>query len=161
MGGGSRTNSVIMIGTPNKGSSIFYTETSRWSLRHVIKKLQRSPLAQWLIPTYSALYDAIGGEIAPPISNNFPDVPPIGDVTYYSIYNTALDTHSGLVVELYHGWFEVVDTQYYQTGGDGVVPWESSAMDGAINKPLEIPTMHKFLTKDPVVLDAIIECLGN
>ncbi len=167
-GGEDKVHKLIMIGTPNKGSSKFYINTSRWSIERVKRKLDKSPLAQWLIPTYTypALYDPNHSILPSPISNNFPDFLPGEDVTYYSIYNTAIDTPNKLIVEPYRGWFEVIDTEYYESEdereGDGVVPRNSSRLDGIDNRPLVIPSCgHVFLTKDPDVQNEIIECLED
>ena len=125
--------------------------------------LDRSPLARWLIPTYPALYDDMHDIVPPPIYNNFPDILPSGDVTYYSIYNTAIDTTpSGLIVEPYRGYIEVIDQEYSQSEGDGVVPGHSAHVDGIDNRPLVIPSgSHAFLTKNTLVQSTVIEYLED
>jgi pimeloyl-ACP methyl ester carboxylesterase len=159
--GNNNVHKLIMVGTPNKGSSQFYIKTSSWSINKVNKKFERSPLAQWLIPTYEALYDIDKNLINPPIHNNFPNTPAQPGVTYYSIYNIALETPYHLIAKPYRGWYEVMNKTYYQIGGDGTVPWESANLNYAINKPLNIPTSHAFLTKDATVQNEIIKCLKN
>ncbi|MCJ7744317.1 MAG: alpha/beta fold hydrolase [Dehalococcoidales bacterium] len=163
--GASKVHKLIMVGTPNKGSSQFYIQTSHWSIDKVNRKLDNSPLAQWLIPNYQApyhaLYDIMNNPLVPPSPNNFPDESPPEGVTYYSIYNMAINTPFGLIVKPYRGWYEVINEEYYQTGGDGTVPWESAELESAINKPLVVSSGHAILTKDPVVQNTIIESLED
>lgn len=158
-GRGNSVSRLIMVGTPNKGSSVFYIQSDRWSLDRATRKIDHSPLSQWVIPTYPALYGIDGEEMLPPIVNNFPDVPPSGDISYFSIFNTSLETPEKLLVQDYRGWFDVIDQQLLPALGDGVVTMESSALDYANNIPLRNVKSHAFLTTDPVVLDTIMQCL--
>lgn len=163
--GASKVHKLVMVGTPNKGSSQFYIQTSGWSIKSVSKKIDKSPLAQWLIPAYEfpfeALYDTKNNPLKPSISNSFPDMPaPLG-VAYYSIYNTAISTSSGLTVEPYNGWYRVINKTYNQTAGDGTVPWHSANLNGANNISLTVSASHAFLTKNPEVQTVIIEVLKD
>jgi len=159
--GTSKVHKLIMVGTPSKGSSIFYTLTSGLSIDGINRKLDRSPLLQWAIPIYQALYSVEHEPLPPPIPNNFPDKPAPEGVTYYSIYSMGTNTPYGLIVEPCRGWYKVIDKRYYQTQGDGLVPWESANLDGAINKPLLVYSRHSFLPKNPIVQNAIIESLED
>jgi len=159
--GKSKVHKLIMVGTPNGGSSQFYINTSGWNINKVNKELATSPLAQWLIPTYQALYDTMNNPLSPPIRNNFPDQSSPQGVTYYSIYNIAINTPYGLIVKPRSGWYVIVDKDYYQSGGDGTVSSESARLDGAINSPLVVSNGHAFLPKDPIVQNTIIEHLKD
>jgi len=159
--GGGSICKLIMVGTPNAGSSDFYIRTSKDTLDDIWERLEQSPLACWMIPTYPALYDHIDWHYIPsPVTNCFTSVSMSESVTYYSIYNTAIDTPSGLTVKPYHGYIKVVDKKFDQADGDGIVPAHSSYMDGIENRPKDIPgAKHAFLPNNKDIQDTIFECL--
>jgi pimeloyl-ACP methyl ester carboxylesterase len=168
--GASKVHKLIMVGTPNKGSSRFYTakEINGKDFRIVDKVINNSPLSKWLIPTYEDLYAINGTPLERKINNNFPDKPPYMGVTYYSIYNTAISTPYGITVKPYRGWYDTQNLFYNPPGGeggDGVVAWNSAYLDGATNIPLIISSGltsgHGLLPKNPNVQNTIIENLED
>ncbi len=155
-------NAMVMIGTPNSGSTAFYISSDRWSLDRVLRKIDKAPLIQWVIPTYPSLFDINNNIVSPPIANNYPDPALSPNVRYLSIYNTAIGTTPEQIqVEDRKGWFDALDNNYAQGSGDGTVTSNSAHLDGATNLGIETETTHAFLTKDNLVQDSVLEFLQN
>ncbi len=176
-----RSHKVIMIGTPNYGSSMFYKGTSEWSLGEVTKVLNQQPLARWLIPNrclyehgeFDCLHDPTGEIIMPDLDVVRPEVDweypeEFGDeffspdgVTYYSIFGTAGATPDDLIVEERTGntgtWYEVVDWEW--VSGDSVVPAHSAELPSAVSINLPIDTPHALLPMDINVQIEVLNAL--
>jgi pimeloyl-ACP methyl ester carboxylesterase len=166
----ARSHKVIMIGTPNYGSSKFYILTSDWKLKRVIKELNKQPLVRWLIPNrclyqqgeFDCIYMRTGETVMPDLAvvrqdadwaypEEFQDeIDPPEGVTYYSIYGVGRDTPDNLVVELqtYNQgtWYLVVDGG--SSAGDGVVPGHSAALPSAVSISVPTTKPHGFLPTD-------------
>jgi triacylglycerol esterase/lipase EstA (alpha/beta hydrolase family) len=161
--GAEKVHKLIMIGTPNKGVSLFYLDSSRKSLEWVNRRLDSSPLLWWTIPAYPAVYQEVAGvpvHVEPPLANTFPGG--TGGVACYSIYATGhLETAGGLLVTPYKDWFKVEDGGLFPGHGDGLVLAESAQLDGADNRPLASSTDHVFLPGDPAVQSHVLQCLHD
>lgn len=175
------SHKVIMIGTPNHGSSKYYVTTSGWKLKKVTN-LNEQPLARWLIPNrcldgqgeFDCIYDWTGETVMPDLAVVRPDAdwaypeefedeidPPDG-VTYYSIYGVGLPTPDNLVVELQTHktgtWYLVVNES--SSAGDGVVPWHSANLPSAVSISVATITPHALLPADPEVQIQVFAALG-
>jgi PKD repeat protein len=178
---GPRVHKLIMIGTPTKGSTIFYRDvflTTREAATALLTtKTNQSNLRQWLSPTYSnSLYEKSGNNLTvipnPDLklstnilTNQFQkngyDKPAPNGVTYFSIYNTKLSTPYGVAVT------ETKDKQWYKyaqtlTSGDGdKIVLAESAITYAISKPVSTNTGHGGLASDPIVIQQVLNCLQD
>jgi len=170
-GGAEKVHRVIMIGTPNNGSSKFYLASSGWSRKRVERFLTRMPFFGWLIPTYDALYDRYEDypdhPLEPFIPNSFPQDPPPEDVIYHNIYGTTQTTARALIVDVKNGWYKVEKRETRKhwkelsSPGDGTVPVEGAKLPWeGVNIPVKNRLAHASLPADPKVKRVVLyECL--
>jgi pimeloyl-ACP methyl ester carboxylesterase len=178
--GQDRVHKLIMIGTPNAGSSMFYWETRKMSAKNVGKILAEQPLARWLAPMYNCLYDwdGIGYTLLTPdmltlrppsdwlCPEEFPDTAlPPPNIAYYSIYNDGVQTPCLLQVEPKwrrdgtFNWYTVENLWYIPDAGDGIVPWGSAFLPSAQNINVTTPSAHLFLPADSAVKSWVLAAL--
>ena len=170
-GGAEKVHRVIMIGTPNNGSSKFYLASSGWSRKRVERCLTQMPFFGWLIPTYDALYDRYEDypdhPLEPFIPNSFPQDPPPEDVIYHNIYGTTQTTARALIVDVKNGWYKVEKRETRKhwkelsSPGDGTVPVEGAKLPWeGVNIPVKNRLAHASLPADPKVKRVVLyECL--
>jgi len=162
---------LIMIGTPNEGSSEFYMRIFQLSRDGAYEMLHshaegRPPnLRNWLLPTYPCLYNGMGkkAELVPNLSPNLfqpYDRPAPDGVTYYNIYNTELYTPDEVAVRPTKGgaWYEYVGVRT-EDWGDGTVLWERSAATLGCLMPVRTDTEHAWLPGDKDVQTKVLEAL--
>jgi hypothetical protein len=166
---GFRVNKLIMVGTPNKGSTQFYTKLYSMSSQDADLKLKTSDgklnCRNWLSPAYNSIYNKNTGLL---IANTYPnlfhagqyDKPAPTGVKYYSIYNNSLSTIRTVFVSASNdNWYKNVEEK--ENGfGDGTVLLESSSTYG-INIGVNTLTTHAFLPSDNQVMSTILSSLNS
>lgn len=170
-GGSDTIHRLIMVGTPNNGSSRFYTQSSGWSREYIEKILNKMPFLSWFIPTYDALYDNYTdypyNPLTPFIDNSFPNHPLPANVAYHSIYGIGQKTFRALIVNIKKDWY-VVEwkkvRRHWRTlssPGDMTVPEEGAKLHWEeSNMPVNNNLTHALLPADPEVRKTILyECL--
>jgi pimeloyl-ACP methyl ester carboxylesterase len=166
--GSDKVHRLIMVGTPNNGSSKFYTTSRRWTREQVAKVMAKWPFLGWLVPRYSALYGSYqaflsGAALYPGVSNSFPDDPPPRSVIYHNVYGTGTSTARNLIVNKIKGWY-AIDRQAVKehrpqlnTGGDGTVPVDGAHLLVAGNNvPVPNKKRHAELTADAKVQNMVL-----
>lgn len=166
---GSKINKLIMVGTPNKGSTQFYNKLYSMSPQDADFKLKTSTgklnCRNWLSPVYNSIYNKNTGEL---LANTYPNLfhdghydkpAPIG-VSYYSIYNNNLLTMRTLFVSpSNNNWYKSVEIK--ENGlGDVTVLSESSLTYGE-NMEVKTTTTHGLLPSDNQVMVTILSCLNS
>jgi pimeloyl-ACP methyl ester carboxylesterase len=170
--GSDKVHRLIMVGTPNNGSSKFYTQSRRWTRDHVAKVLAKWPFLGWLVPRYSALYGTYqaflsDAALPPGVSNSFPDDPPPRSVTYDNVYGTGTSTARSLIVNKIKGWYAIDRKKVKEhrsqlnTGGDGTVPVDGAhLLVAGNNMPVLNKKRHAELTADGKIQNMILyRCL--
>jgi pimeloyl-ACP methyl ester carboxylesterase len=183
--GPSRVHKVIMIGTPNSGTSVFYEETSGWSASTVMKSGASEPLGLWAVPRYkdalgasfACIYDAktsvplwpSDALIRPSSSFTYPEAfadlaaPPAG-VSYTTIYSTSTATHYLLnVTPLTRKgatWYKVNSVKS-SVQGDGIVAVDSALLPSAVPVPIAATQTHGTLPMDTLVQEAVLTRLHD
>lgn len=170
-GGSDKIHRLIMVGTPNNGSSRFYTQLSGWSKDRIEKILNKMPLLSWFIPTYDVLYENYTDypyyPLIPFIDNSFPNDPLPANVAYHSIYGVGQKTFRALIVDIKKDWYvvewkEVLDNWgTLSSPGDMTVPEEGAKLPWAeSNLPVNNNLTHPLLPADSEVQSKILyECL--
>ena len=170
-GGSEKVHRVIMIGTPNNGTSKFYLASTGWSRKKVEEYLAQMPFFGWFIPTYDALYDRYENyphcPLKPFISNSFPQDPPPSNVIYHNIYGTTHTTARALIVDIENGWYRIKKGETRRhwkelySPGDGTIPVEGAMLPwSGVNLPVKNVYPHPSLPADPRVKRVVLyECL--
>lgn len=164
----TRVNKVILIGTPNKGSTVFYQSAfsiTKSSVENALKTSDNLPnLLTWLPPTYPCLFDdKTNEELLLPVPNLFYesgyDKPSPPGVNYYSIYNVQLQTPFELLVNpsSTDEWYEYAGIKSFGSGDHTVLV--ESAITDSINMSVFTETAHPFLPSDDKVQTAVLEAL--
>ena len=158
-------NKLIMIGTPNKGST---EALMAWDYNWPNLSFSK-PLRQ-LMPTYDFLYDSSCNILYKELQNKFSNkfLLELGNSTtsstkYYSIYNSAFHQTPK---DICYGKYNEDETPYVKSygNGDGTVLVESAQLDGAVPTDISDPSAtgkHSVLPSNPNVLFNVIEILSN
>jgi len=159
----SKVNKVIMVGSPNKGATLFYIEAFKEKTKTDAERNLCIPgttthnLLLWTEPIYQCLYDTDAKTINHPFNNNYgPDYNP--SVRYYSIFGTEKPTPYQLTVAKTNGWYSSIDQT--EALGDSTVLVES-AMTSAINIGVPARKSHAYLCEDSFVKQTILNFLNN
>ncbi len=164
-----RVRRVIMVGTPNEGSSEFYVEAFTHPKDWADKKLHTTE-GEWnvrslLAPTYPTLWISGSQEQVPnPLPNTFHEggfnkpAPP--GVEYWTLFTDRSATKAKLfVTPISDGWF-TYDGVRASDNGDGTV-LVTSAQTCGTPVCVSTPTKHGMLPSDAAVEAEILSILQS
>lgn len=164
---GNHVRRLILVGTPNNGSTHFYIKLYSNPPQWAEEKLHTSNglpnCRNWLSSTYNTLYNSETGELIPNThinlfhSENYNKPPPPG-VRYFNIYNNSLSTVKTIYIKpIGNDWYDFVETKELSTGDITVIS-ESSISYGE-NIGVSTSSGHALLPSDEVIMPIILNSL--
>jgi len=159
-------NKLIMIGTPNKGSTL--ASMAKANLPQFLYAIFKTPLEQ-LTPTYDYLYDSSDGQLNTKLQKIFKNKfltklnnKSLSDtIKYYSIFNSSIETPKGLSVTSFSAnrfSYEIKS----DGSGDNTVLSDSAVLEGAENIDIGDASeagRHSILPANESVLTHVKEIL--
>lgn len=166
---GNHVKRLILVGSPNKGSTQFYKKLYENTPQWAEAKLHTSDgfpnCRGWLSSTYNTLYNSETGELIANTHLNLfyagnYDTPPPPGVMYFNIYNNNLQTMKTIFIKPTNdGWYNYVGIKDYSVGDVTVI--SESSMTYGVNIGVNTTSTHAMLPSDTQIMPIIFNSLND